>query len=80
MEILSLASYVFLYIILKLLYENFDMCKHLAEGSNVWYIIPISLATTILLSNKRSNNLLTKILSTPEKSLYIAVERYEPKI
>lgn len=61
----TLSVYVFHYIILKLLYNTFDMCEYLAEGDTVWYIVPMALATTLLFSNKWFNTLVAKVSSLP---------------
>lgn len=61
----TLSVYVFHYIILKLLYNTFDMREYLAEGDMVWYIVPMALATTLLFSNKWFNMLVTKVSAIP---------------
>lgn len=61
----TLSVYVFHYLILKLLYNTFDMREYLAEGDMVWYIVPMALATTLLFSNKWFNTLVTKVSAIP---------------
>lgn len=61
----TLSVYVFHYIILKLLYNTFDMREILAAGDTVWYIVPMALATTLLFSNKWFNTLVTKVSAIP---------------
>ena len=64
----TLSVYVFHYIILKLLYNTFDMREILAEGNMVWYIVPMALATTLLFSNKWFNTLVLKVSSIPSSA------------
>lgn len=64
----TLSVYVFHYIILKLLYNTFEIRQYFTEENMIWLLLPISLAITLLLSNKWFNSLVLKVMAIPHSA------------
>ncbi len=64
----TLSVYVFHYIILKLLYNTFEIKQYFTEENMIWLLLPIALATTLLLSNKWFNALVLKVMAIPQSA------------
>lgn len=62
----TLPVYVFHYIITKFLYNVLDMRAYLGDGSLLLLIVPMALATTLLLSNKKLNGVVQRVAAIPQ--------------
>lgn len=61
----TLSVYIFHYIIKMWLYNTLDG-REIFSGYNVWWLVAISLAMTVLLGNKYLNKVVTAVSSLPQ--------------
>ncbi len=62
----TLPVYLFHYIIMLLLYDTFELKEFFDTDQNVYWLIPISLGVTLILSNKPLNKLVQFFYNLPE--------------
>ena len=62
----TLPVYLFHYIIMLLIYDTFDAHEYFSGEQEMYLLIPISLAVTLLLSNKYLNKFVQLIYNLPE--------------
>lgn len=69
----TLSVYIFHYIIKMLLYNVLDG-REIFSGAAGWWLVPLSLAVTILLGNKYLNKVVTAVSSLPQTAKKIKTE------
>lgn len=64
----TLPVYCLHYLVIYLVYRTFKITDYVTEDAMMWLIFPLSLLTTLLLSNKWLNILFLKLMDLPKKA------------